>query len=123
MPVGRSRRHKGYSPPIEQLGRSRTVMWIVADEPTGHVREARRLEPGTDLFDALLAESLRYHRAGWEFTERPFFNTEFFVKRAGQAQLRVHFSGDDPALEPLLADGRYEREHFYARFPGAGIYG
>lgn len=118
----RSGRHKGYESPIDQLGRSRTVMWIVADDASGHVRETRRLDPGTDLFDALLAESLSYHRAGWELTERPFFNTEFFVKRAGQAQLRVHFSGDDPALEQLIGDGRYERERFYARFPGAGIY-
>lgn len=113
----RSRRHKGYEAPIDRLGRSRTVMWIIADDPWGGTRESRRLEPGTDLFDVLVSESLRYHRDGWRLTDRPFFNTEFFITREGYPQLRVHFTGCNPDLQPLDGEGTYEREYFFAAFP------
>lgn len=121
--MSRSRRHKGYEAPIDKLGRSRTVMWIMADDQWGRAREWRRLEAGTDLFDELVSESLRYHRNGWRLTDRPFFNCEFFITRDGEPKLRIHFTGSDPARQRLEGDGRYQRECFHVSFPVLGNYG
>jgi hypothetical protein len=112
-----SKRHKGYRPPIDNLGKSECAVWLVARDQWGHRFENRRLAAGTDLFEILLAEALRYHREGWSLSDRPFFNCEFYISRTGEARRVVTFSSLGPDQEPLRATGKYYVGGFDAQFP------
>jgi hypothetical protein len=112
-----SKRHKGYRPPIDSLGRNDSAVWLVARDQWGRRFENRRLRAGTDLFEILLAEALRYHREGWSLGDRPFFNCEFHVSRPGEPPRLVTFSSLGPDQQPLRATGKYYRGGYDAQFP------
>lgn len=112
-----STRHKGYRPPIDSLGRSESTVWLIAKDQWGRRFENRRLPAGTDLFEMLLAEALRYHREGWSLSDRPFFNCEFHVSRDGEARRLVTFSILGPDQTPLRATGKYYVGGYDAHYP------
>jgi hypothetical protein len=108
-----TRRH---TPPVNALSASREVSWIIAVDNWGGVLDSRQLPAGTDLYDALVREHLRYHAEGWQ-QERMFYNREFHVRRHGQTPRRVYITGSDPTLVRLETDGRYDRNGFEFQAP------
>jgi hypothetical protein len=116
-----SSRHKGYRPPIDSLGRTDTIVWLVARDQWGGRFDSRPLPAGTDLFEVLLAEALRYHREGWDLGDRPFFNCEFHISRGREQRRLVTFSTLGPDQHPLKAEGRYYVGGFDATYPNSVV--
>jgi len=115
-----SRRHR-HTPPIESLGISRSPTWIIAVDNWGRILESNALEENTDLYDALVRESLRYHADGWKLEERMFYLKEFYVRRNGDTSRRVYITGLDPKLLRLETSGHYNQFGFECHLPTSGL--
>lgn len=113
-------RKRRQTPPIDSLGVSRCATWMVALDNWGNVLESSKIEAGTDLYVALVQESLRYHSAGWEMEERMFYNRDFYVRRQGDTPRRVYITSLDPARVRLETQGHYDRFGFEFRAPASG---
>jgi hypothetical protein len=113
----RKRRH---IPPIDSLGVSRCTTWLIALDNWGQILESSKIDAGTDLYVALVQESLRYHSAGWQMDERMFYNRDFYVRRRGDTPRRVCITSLDPALTRLETQGQYDRFGFEFRAPTRG---
>lgn len=109
-------RHRRHTPPIESLGISRGKTWLIATDNWGGILESREIPGGTDLYDALVREHLRYHAEGWD-QERAFYLREFYVRKNGFTPRRILITGFDPRLVRMRTSGHYDAFGFEFRAP------
>lgn len=108
-----------HDPPVNSLGISRSEHWMIAVDNWGGVLESRKLPVGTDLYDELIREHLRYHSEGWE-QERLLYLREFHVRRRDSTPRRVYITGLDPNRLRLQSDGHYDEYGFKFQAPSVG---